>query len=110
MLIRGKAPLRVSFCGGGSDVSPYCDEYGGCVLSTTIGMYAFGALELRDDQQVNIFSVDYDEGVTYELAAELREGDKLRFVRAVIRRLNPPRGLNLYIHSDAPPGTSSSAS
>jgi D-glycero-alpha-D-manno-heptose-7-phosphate kinase len=105
MYIRGKAPLRVSFCGGGSDVSPYCDEYGGCVLSTTIGMYAFGALEVRDDSQVNIFSVDYDEGVKYELGSELLEGDKLQFVRAVIRRLSPPRGLNLYIHSDAPPGT-----
>lgn len=105
MLIRGKAPLRVSFSGGGSDVSPYCDEYGGCVLSTTIGMYAAGALSVRDDMQVNIFSVDYDELIRYDLGAELNEGDKLSFLRAVIRRLNPPRGINLYIHSDAPPGT-----
>lgn len=105
MLIRGKAPLRVSFCGGGSDVSPYCDQYGGCVLSTTIGMYAMGALAVRDDNLVNIFSVDYQESVRYELGSEIDDGDKLRFVRAVIHRLNPPRGLNLYIHSDAPPGT-----
>lgn len=105
MLIRGKAPLRISFCGGGSDVSPYCDEYGGCVLSATIGMYATGALEVRSDSQVNIFSVDYDELVRYELGSEINPGDKLSFVRAVIRRLNPPHGINLYIHSDAPPGT-----
>lgn len=105
MLYRGKAPLRVSFSGGGSDVSPYCDEYGGCVLSTTIGMYVFGALEVRDDNEVHIFSLEYDELVKYELGSELREGDKLAFLRAVIRRLAPPRGLNLYLHSDAPPGT-----
>jgi D-glycero-alpha-D-manno-heptose-7-phosphate kinase len=105
MLIRGKAPLRVSFGGGGSDVSPYCDLHGGCVLSATIGMYAVGALEIRDDSQVNIFSVDYDELVHYELGSEIDEGDKLRFLRAVIKRLNPPRGLNLYLHCDAPPGT-----
>ena len=105
MLIRGKAPLRASFCGGGSDVSPYCDQYGGCVLSTTIGMYAVGALAVRPDNQVNIFSVDYEELVRYELGGEINEGDNLRFVKAVINRLNPPRGLNLYIHSDAPPGT-----
>jgi D-glycero-alpha-D-manno-heptose-7-phosphate kinase len=105
MLIRGKAPLRVSFSGGGSDVSPYCDEHGGCVLSTTIGMYAVGSLSVRDDNQVKIFSVDYDELVRYELGNEINEGDKLRFLRSVIKRLSPPRGLNLYLHSDAPPGT-----
>jgi D-glycero-alpha-D-manno-heptose-7-phosphate kinase len=105
MLIRGKAPLRVSFSGGGSDVSPYCDEYGGCVLSTTIGMYAVGSLSIRNDNQVKIFSVDYDELVDYELGHEINEGDKLSFLRSVIKRLNPPRGLNLYLHSDAPPGT-----
>jgi len=105
MLIRGKAPLRISFCGGGSDVSPYCDEYGGCVLSVTIGMYAMGSLEVRSDDQVRIFSVDYDELVRYDLSSEITPGDKLSFVRAVIKRLNPPHGINLYIHSDAPPGT-----
>ena len=105
MLIRGKAPLRVSFSGGGSDVSPYCDEYGGCVLSTTIGMHAMGSLEIRSDNQVAIFSVDYDELVRYELGSEINDGDKLSFLRAVIQRLNPPSGLNLYMHSDAPPGT-----
>ena len=105
MIIRGKAPLRVSFSGGGSDVSPYCDEYGGCVLSTTIGMYIYGALEVRNDNEVHIFSLEYNELVTYELGSEIAEGDKLSFLRAVIKRLAPPRGINLYLHSDAPPGT-----
>jgi D-glycero-alpha-D-manno-heptose-7-phosphate kinase len=105
MLIRGKAPLRVSFSGGGSDVSPYCDEHGGCVLSTTIGMYAVGSLSVRKDNQVKIFSVDYDELVHYELGNEINEGDKLSFLRSVIQRLSPPSGINLYLHSDAPPGT-----
>ncbi|MBN2493052.1 MAG: GHMP kinase [Deltaproteobacteria bacterium] len=105
MIIRGKAPLRVSFSGGGSDVSPYCDKYGGCVLSTTIGMYAYGALEVRDDKQISILSLDYEQLVHYELGAEIQEGDQLAFVRAVIARLDPPAGFNLYLHSDAPPGT-----
>ena len=105
MLIRGKAPLRLSFCGGGSDVSPYCDTNGGCVLSTTIAMHAMGSLQVRADNQVSIFSVDYDELVRYELQSEINDGDKLSFLRAVIKRLNPPSGLNLYMHCDAPPGT-----
>ncbi|MCA9524615.1 MAG: GHMP kinase [Myxococcales bacterium] len=105
MIIRGKAPLRASFCGGGSDVSPYCDQHGGCVLSTTIQMYIYGALEVRDDREVAIYSLDYDQLVQYDLDSEIREGDHLRFLKAVIARLDPPRGFNLYMHSDAPPGT-----
>ena len=105
MLFRGKAPLRVSFAGGGSDVSPYCDEYGGCVLSTTIGMYIYGAMEVRDDDVANIYSMDYSDLVKYEIGSEIKEGDNLEFVKAVIRRLNPPKGFDLVIHSDAPSGT-----
>ncbi len=105
MLVRGKAPLRVSFSGGGTDITPYCDEYGGCVLNTTIGMYIYGALEVRDDKQVRIFSLDYHEHIQYELGSEIDEGDHFKFLKAVVQRLNPPHGFNLYLHSDAPPGT-----
>jgi len=48
-----------------------------------------GSLEVRQDNQVAIFSVDYDELVRYELGNEINEGDKLSFLRAVIKRLNP---------------------
>ena len=41
MIIRSRAPLRISFGGGGTDVPPYCWEYGGATLSSTINMYTF---------------------------------------------------------------------
>jgi len=38
--MRTRAPLRISFAGGGSDIEPYASEYGGCVLAAAIKYYA----------------------------------------------------------------------
>jgi len=40
-MIITKTPLRVSFCGGGSDIAAFYREHGGCVLSTSINKYMF---------------------------------------------------------------------
>lgn len=36
-----KTPFRISFCGGGSDISTFYERYGGCVLSTSINKYMY---------------------------------------------------------------------
>ena len=108
MIIRSKAPLRISFAGGGTDVEPYLSERGGVVLSTTIDKYAYGSLRFRDDRQITVTSLDYDVVAKYELDEPLTYDGNLDLVKAVIRRLNRDnndQGLDFFLHSDAPPGS-----
>jgi D-glycero-alpha-D-manno-heptose-7-phosphate kinase len=109
MIIRSKAPLRISFSGGGTEVSPYKDEYGGVVLSATIDKYAYGSLRLRDDRNVAVTSLDYDVVAKYNLDDEMKYDGELDLVKAVIKnkKLNNgyEKGFDFFIHSDAPPGS-----
>ena len=40
-MIISRAPFRVSFCGGGSDIAAFYEKFGGCVLSCSIRKYVY---------------------------------------------------------------------
>jgi D-glycero-alpha-D-manno-heptose-7-phosphate kinase len=107
MLIRAKAPLRISFAGGGTDVPPFPEQEGGCVLSTTINRYAWGTLRPREDDQICINSLDFGLSLTYSTRRRLVYNGELDLAKAAIGKLAGSRrkGFDLFLHSDAPPGS-----
>lgn len=107
MRIRSKAPLRIGFAGGGTDVPPYPEREGGCVLNATISRYAYGSLAPRDDKQITIESLDFGISVNYDVEEDMPYDGKLDLVKAAIKKmgLSNSSGFDLIVHSDAPPGT-----
>ncbi|MHA1380642.1 MAG: GHMP family kinase ATP-binding protein [Candidatus Helarchaeota archaeon] len=107
MLIRSKAPLRISFAGGGTDVPPFPEKEGGCVLNATINKYAYGSLKPRNDGIIQIESLDFGFSTNYNVNEILVYDGKLDLVKAAIHKLGGQEssGFDLFLHSDAPPGS-----
>lgn len=106
--VRARAPLRVSFAGGGTDVSPYCDERGGAVLSATVDRYAYATLVPGGDL-IEVESVDYDVSISFSLDEEFVYGGQLDLATAVLdhfrREFGLSDGMRIRLHNDAPPGS-----
>ncbi len=111
-IVRARTPLRISFAGGGTDVSPFPETEGGAVLSATIDRYVLGSLAAHGDSHLRIESRDY--GVSLQLApGEGFEFDgNLDLVKAVLRRgwREGPNGYGMILSSSAPPGSGLGAS
>jgi D-glycero-alpha-D-manno-heptose-7-phosphate kinase len=113
-IVRCKAPLRVSFAGGGTDVSPYPEERGGAVLNCTIDKYAYATLRVHNGQggATRVHSLDYNVTANYQMPEDLLYNGELDLVKAALKVLRAPPPdpraddtLELYLHSDAPPRT-----
>jgi D-glycero-alpha-D-manno-heptose-7-phosphate kinase len=107
VLYRAKAPLRVSFAGGGTDVAPFPARDGGLVLSATINRYAYGSLSPRRDEAISVESVDFGIREDYASDGELTLDGRLQLIKTAIRKLGRPGapGFDLFLHTNAPPGS-----
>jgi D-glycero-alpha-D-manno-heptose-7-phosphate kinase len=106
-LVRARAPLRVSFAGGGTDVPPFPEDEGGLVLSATIARYAHATLRPRDDRQITLESVDYGVSIDFGIDEPLPLDGRLDLVKSALSRLldRDRGGFDLFLHSSAPPGS-----
>lgn len=115
MIYRARAPLRVSFAGGGTDLSPFVDEHGGVVLSATIDRYAYSSLRLRDDNRIVVRSLDFDSVLDTHVGDPLHFDGNLDLIKGCLRRLCADEnsygsGIEFFLETDAPPGSGLGAS
>lgn len=110
MIIRSKAPLRLGLAGGGSDVAPYCDIYGGLVLNATINLYAYCTIEETVGNQITICSYDANVNKSYPLSPFLEIDGDASLIKGVYNRVVKdfnlqPQGFRITTYNDAPAGS-----
>lgn len=110
MIIRSKAPLRLGLAGGGSDVSPYSDIYGGLILNATINLYAYTTIEETEAATIEICGYDSNCFKSYPLAEKLDIDGEASLIKGVYNRVvkdfgKVPSGLKITTYNDAPAGS-----
>src|SRR5918997_717923 len=110
MIYRSKAPLRIGLAGGGTDVSPYCDLYGGAILNATISLYANANIEPISENAIIIQALDRKEEQRFEWASHLPLNGKLDLLKGTYNRIQsdfglPLTGFRLSTFVDAPAGS-----
>lgn len=110
MIHRSKAPLRLGLAGGGTDVSPYSDLFGGAILNATISLYAFASIEPLETPEIIIQSIDQNQEQRFEVNIPLPPDGQLDLLKGVYNRIRKDfglegKGMRLSTFVEAPPGS-----
>ena len=100
----------MGLAGGGTDVSPYSDLYGGAILNATISQYAYASIIPTDDNRIVIRAEDRQEIETLTATKELATNGRLDLAKGVYNRIvkdftQKPLSFELTTYVDAPPGS-----
>src|SRR5579871_970058 len=110
MIYRSKAPLRIGLAGGGTDVSPYSDLYGGAILNATVSLFASANIEPIQENAIILQAIDRKEEQRFEWNNQLPIDGKLDLLKGVYNRIQkdyslPLTGFKLSTFVDAPAGS-----
>lgn len=110
MIYRSRAPLRIGLAGGGTDVSPYCDTFGGAILNATVSLYAKASIELLNEEKIILETLDRKEQETFDRQNTLPLTGNLDLLKGVYNRIQkdygiPQKGFKLSTYVDAPAGS-----
>jgi D-glycero-alpha-D-manno-heptose-7-phosphate kinase len=110
MWVEARAPMRLGLAGGGTDVSPYCDRFGGSVVNATVSLYAHARVEWLEVPVVELEAVDRGEREVHVPYPTLPPGGGLDLLKGVYHRFVadhgfPGRGLRITTRADVPAGS-----
>ncbi len=104
MLI-ARAPMRISFGGGGTDLEAYYAKYGGLVISTAINKYFYAIITTDESDDLQVISADYRSLFRHSTYNDLFWNGDLALPKAILHHFGIRRGINLFVASEVPPGT-----
>ena len=110
MIYRSKAPLRIGLAGGGTDVSPYSDLYGGAILNATVSLYAQASIEPLQEERIVLEANDRNEREEFAFGKELPLNGHLDLLKGVYNCIQRDYGhvkcgFKLSTFVDAPAGS-----
>jgi D-glycero-alpha-D-manno-heptose-7-phosphate kinase len=98
---RARSPVRVSFCGGGSDLTHYFSDADGAVMNTAISLFSHATLRIRNDEKIKIQSLDLNETLSADNLKALLECDsRFGLIQALLKVIRPEFGFELFLNSD----------
>jgi D-glycero-alpha-D-manno-heptose-7-phosphate kinase len=103
--VRARAPVRISFGGGGSDLTYFFSEQRGAVINSTISFYSHATLRVRKDMKIHITSRDLGEELMVVSWEEIKVTGKFGLLLAVIKTVHPDFGFDLFVESEFPMGS-----
>lgn len=110
MIIRSKSPLRIGLAGGGTDVSPYSEQFGGAILNATISLYSYATIEPTNDGKIVLHAIDRKERYEFDSELQLPIDGKLDLLKGIYNRVvkdytQRPLSFHLSTYVDAPAGS-----
>ena len=100
---RSRSPVRISFGGGGSDLTHYFAGDAGAVINTTISLYSHATLRVRDDEKIVVRSLDLEETLSADdFESALKQSGRFGLIQSLIKAVRPDFGFELDLHSDFP--------
>lgn len=99
-----RAPVRISFFGGGTDLPAYYRRFGGAVLSAAINKHFYVILG-HAEGAVQVSSSDYQTFFQHSEMASSLWDDDLRLPKAILDHFGIYEGLSMFLASEIPPGT-----
>lgn len=100
---RARSPVRISFGGGGSDLTHFFTSEKGAVINSTVSLYTHATLRIRDDYKIILHSRDLKESIEFvDFDDLIKRESKFKLFQSIIKVARPNFGFELFVHSDYP--------